>query len=256
RWDEEGRLRAVDLKPENSANRPEIANYTYDADGQRTVRYVPGHVDAVYSGRNAGDKARVESFIYPSELLTVKTLSLKDVDNVIDLEEAPLTTYTKHYYVGAERIASVLGTTSHLGMLCPLLFSSEGINPNAPLISNAIQAMDGKTQTAAESIEGDYQAFGKTPNLEEPFLYEGKMPRCGQMTHDASLYRPFYFHPDHLGSSSYISNMSGRISQHMEYLPFGETLIEEHKNSNNSPYKFNGKELDDETGNYYYGARY
>ncbi|WP_243389507.1 RHS repeat-associated core domain-containing protein [Flavobacterium branchiophilum] len=24
----------------------------------------------------------------------------------------------------------------------------------------------------------------------------------------------------------------------------------------NSPYKFNGKELDDETGFYYYGARY
>src|SRR5699024_2062399 len=112
---------------------------------------------------------------------------------------------------------------------------------------------------------------GKTANLEEPLLYEGKMPRCGQMTHDASLYRPYYFHPNHtstslstgLGSSSYISNMSGRISQHMEYLPFGEILVEEpsnpagrHKNSNNSPYKFNGKELDDETGNYYYGARY
>src|SRR5699024_5362878 len=42
----------------------------------------------------------------------------------------------------------------------------------------------------------------------------------------------------------------------MEYFPFGETLVEEHKNSNNSPYKFNAKELDDETGNYYYGARY
>lgn len=42
----------------------------------------------------------------------------------------------------------------------------------------------------------------------------------------------------------------------MEYLPFGETLVEEHKNSNNSPYKFNGKELDEETGNYYYGTRY
>ncbi|MBW2962112.1 RHS repeat-associated core domain-containing protein [Mesonia aestuariivivens] len=33
-------------------------------------------------------------------------------------------------------------------------------------------------------------------------------------------------------------------------------FVEEHKNSNNSPYKFNGKELDEETGNYYYGARY
>jgi len=59
-----------------------------------------------------------------------------------------------------------------------------------------------------------------------------------------------------LGSSNYITDLNGNISQHMEYLPFGETLVEEHKNSNNSPYKFNGKELDDETGNYYYGARY
>ncbi len=42
----------------------------------------------------------------------------------------------------------------------------------------------------------------------------------------------------------------------MEYLPYGETLVDEHLNSYNTPYKFNGKELDDETGNYYYGARY
>src|SRR5699024_5164649 len=53
-----------------------------------------------------------------------------------------------------------------------------------------------------------------------------------------------------------ISNKNKEISQHLEYFPFGETLVEEHKNSNNSPYKFNAKELDDETGNYYYGARY
>ena len=42
----------------------------------------------------------------------------------------------------------------------------------------------------------------------------------------------------------------------MEYLPYGETLVDEHLNSYNTPFKFNGKELDDETGNYYYGARY
>ena len=33
-------------------------------------------------------------------------------------------------------------------------------------------------------------------------------------------------------------------------------LVEEHLNSNNSPFRFNAKELDEETGNYYYGARY
>jgi len=63
-------------------------------------------------------------------------------------------------------------------------------------------------------------------------------------------------HPDHLGSSSYITNLAGEINQHMEYLPFGELLVEEHLNSYNSPFKFNAKEFDAETGNYYYGARY
>ena len=34
------------------------------------------------------------------------------------------------------------------------------------------------------------------------------------------------------------------------------TLVDEHINSFNSPFKFNGKEYDEETGNYYYSARY
>src|SRR5690625_2343557 len=74
--------------------------------------------------------------------------------------------------------------------------------------------------------------------------------------HDPELYAAYWYHPDHLGSSSYITNLDGEINQHMEYLPFGETLVEEHLNSFNSPFKFNAKEFDAETGNYYYSARY
>jgi len=66
----------------------------------------------------------------------------------------------------------------------------------------------------------------------------------------------YWFHPDHLGSSSYITGADGEVTQNIEYFPSGETFIENHKNSNYSPYKFNGKELDAETGYYYYGARY
>jgi RHS repeat-associated protein len=66
----------------------------------------------------------------------------------------------------------------------------------------------------------------------------------------------FYFHSGHLGSSNYMSNYDGDISQHAEYLPFGELLTDEHLNSHNTRYKYNGKEFDQETGNYYYGARY
>ncbi|WP_165593164.1 RHS repeat domain-containing protein [Flavobacterium psychrophilum] len=66
----------------------------------------------------------------------------------------------------------------------------------------------------------------------------------------------FYFHSDHLGSSSYISTLNGQISQHVEYIAFGEVLFEEHSSSFKSPYLFNGKELDRETNLSFYGARY
>jgi RHS repeat-associated protein len=66
----------------------------------------------------------------------------------------------------------------------------------------------------------------------------------------------FYFHPDHLGSTSYITTKNGSISQHVEYIAFGEVLFEEHSSSFKSPYLFNGKELDRETNLSYYGARY
>ena len=66
----------------------------------------------------------------------------------------------------------------------------------------------------------------------------------------------YFYHPDHLGSSSYITDASGEVYQHLEYFAFGETFVEEHSNTKHTPYLFNGKELDEETGLYYYGARY
>ena len=66
----------------------------------------------------------------------------------------------------------------------------------------------------------------------------------------------FYYHPDHLGSSSYITNLDGEVVQHIEYVPFGEVFIEERNSVWNTPYLFNAKEFDEETGMYYYGARY
>lgn len=66
----------------------------------------------------------------------------------------------------------------------------------------------------------------------------------------------YFYHPDHLGSSSYITNILGEVSQHEEYSAFGEPFIDEHIGSYESPYLFNAKEKDSETGLYYYGARY
>ena len=72
---------------------------------------------------------------------------------------------------------------------------------------------------------------------------------------DPELYQ-FYYHADHLGSASYITNLDGEIAQHIEYVPFGGVFLEERNNKWNSPYLFNGKGRDEETGLSYYGARY
>ncbi len=55
----------------------------------------------------------------------------------------------------------------------------------------------------------------------------------------------YYYHPDHLGSASYITNLDGEVVQHVEYVPFGEVFLEERNNTWNTPFLFNGKELDD-----------
>jgi len=57
------------------------------------------------------------------------------------------------------------------------------------------------------------------------------------------------------GPSTQISDATATIIHHTEYMPYGETFLEL-KYQSPTPYKFNGKEKDEETGMYYYGARY
>jgi RHS repeat-associated protein len=66
----------------------------------------------------------------------------------------------------------------------------------------------------------------------------------------------YFYHPDHLGSSNYVTDADGRLYEHLEYFPFGETWVQEASNTQRTPYLFTSKELDEETGLYYYGARY
>jgi RHS repeat-associated protein len=66
----------------------------------------------------------------------------------------------------------------------------------------------------------------------------------------------FFFHPDHLGSTSFVTDRDGELYEHVGYFPFGETWVEQASNTENIPYLFTGKELDQETGLYYFGARY
>ena len=85
---------------------------------------------------------------------------------------------------------------------------------------------------------------------------EDAQPGYGFIADDTNEEETFFYHSDHLGSTSYITDDKGNITQYTAYLPYGELLVDEHSSSEDLPYKFNGKELDEETGLYYYGARY
>ena len=78
----------------------------------------------------------------------------------------------------------------------------------------------------------------------------------GYIPNDTTKEETFFYHSDYLGSTSYITDDHANITQYDAYLPYGELLVDEHSSSEDLPYKFNGKQFDEETGLYYYGARY
>ncbi len=86
-----------------------------------------------------------------------------------------------------------------------------------------------------------------------------------QRERDAIEY-PFYYHSDHLGSTTYLTDRNGNITQTLAYLPYGEDWVDItafQPNYNNlfdttmlGTYSFNSKEKDYESGFHYYEARY
>ena len=254
KWDEENRLLASD---DNGF----VTNYWYDADGERTVK-TSGESDQVYvNSEFAGGRTNTAKFsLYVSPYLVANQGGR----------------YTKHIYIGSQRVVSKIGD-----------FDSYGSDPRR--IQYAGSETDGlsvdykaKYTGQLQVIKDNYATFAVPYNGEDNNDYvDGKGFCCNDGSLEAAQARAmaaniakakavngnfkenddyekmqFYYHPDHLGSSSYITNLDGEVVQHIEYVPFGEVFIEERNNIWNTPYLFNAKEFDEETGLYYYGARY
>ena len=250
-WDEENRLLAVD---DNGF----VSNYWYDADGERTVK-TSGESDQVYvNGVFSGGSTNTAKFsLYVSPYLVVNQGGR----------------YTKHIYAGSQRIVSKVGD-----------FASYGSDPRRIEYAGANTdglSVDYKSKYAAQQqvIKDNYKFFDVPYNgIDNDNYADGEGFCCNDGSMEAAVAQArkdqtravsrsfkdpdnyenlqFFYHPDHLGSSSFITNLEGEVVQHIEYVPFGEVFIEERNDVWNTPYLFNAKEFDEETGMYYYGARY
>ena len=272
RWDEENRLLASD---ENGF----VANYWYDADGERTVKS-SGEGEQIYvnSEFSAGVTNTAKFSLYVSPYLVASQGGK----------------YTKHIYIGSQRIVSKLGDLASYGA-DPRRIPYAGTETDG--VSVDYQTKYNRQQQA---IKDNYADFGAPYNGEDTNDYvNGQGFSCNDVAEtsaarakaaraiDGNLtllnlggtrqsssklalpslaqgFKPnddyekmqFYYNPDQLGISSYITNLDGEVVQHIEYVPFGEVFIEERNNTWNTPYLFNAMEYDKETGMYYYGARY
>jgi RHS repeat-associated protein len=72
----------------------------------------------------------------------------------------------------------------------------------------------------------------------------------------------YYYPPDPLGSTSWMTDHEGKVHEHVEYFPYGEVWRDSKVDDDPGPqprtpaYLFTSKEFDPETRLYYYGARY
>ncbi|NOQ27735.1 MAG: hypothetical protein GQ564_20420 [Bacteroidales bacterium] len=181
--------------------------------------------------------------------------------------------FTKHFYIEGQRIVSKLGDMGkNQELLNPKDTTRAGNNGNHPidwdnkhehlkdqLIANFEElGLTGAVFTAGKSGKVPYGQIKKYYRNSEGIIdgYGSDSTSTRNYDGNKAELSQFYYHPDHLGSSNYITNVSGEVYQHMEYFPFGETFIEERNGTDYTNYLYNGKEFDEEIGLYYYGARY
>ena len=276
-WDEDNRLMVL-------SDNGKTSRYTYNAGGERIIKS-HGDLEGVYiNGAPQGITFHeTEDYtIYPAPIITVtknrftkhyfigdkrvaSKLGTGKFSNVYGISGNNVTAGQKDYAARMMQIEKqreeyykLLGTPPGV----PTMKGATADPDNTGYGYNTIigelgdhSVPEGWIQRPKFNEKGDVP--GPPIQWQKPEDPDNAQPGYGYIPADTTNIEDiFFYHSDHLGSTSYITDAKANITQFDAYLPYGELLIDEHSSSEDMPYKFNGKELDQETGLYYYGARY
>jgi RHS repeat-associated protein len=216
-WDEENRLTAVRDNDFMSA-------YLYDHTGERTWKLAGKMQTVTINGQYAVHQVEMDR----------KTLYTNPYLIVTEAE------YTKHYYIEGQRVASKLGGGWANALVDPLQdhlpVDQQGLNQ---LLVERFEILEGCSGQQADFV----------------YLQDRFESILDQLTANDPENVQYFYHSDHLGSSSFITDASGTVDQHLQYLPFGEPWIDQ-RTTTGIRFTFSGKEKDEETGYSYFGSRY
>ena len=276
-WDEDNRLMVL-------SDNGKTSRYTYNAAGERIVKS-HGDLEGVYiNGAPQGISFHeTEDYtIYPAPIITVTKnrftkhyfIGSKRIASKIGTGR-----FCNVYGIGGNNITA--GQKDYAARMMQIekqreeYYKQLDTPPGVPTMKGATADLD-NTGIGYNSIITDlgdhsvpegwiqhpkFNGKGDVPGppiqWSEPESPDNAQPGYGYIPTDTTNTEDiFFYHSDHLGSTSYITDAKANITQFDAYLPYGELLVDEHSSSEDMPYKFNGKELDEETGLYYYGARY
>ena len=277
-WDEENRLMAL-------SDNGKTSRYTYNAAGERIVKS-HGYLEGVYvNGAPQGlTFHETEDYtIYPAPILSVTRQRFTKHYFIGDRRIASKVgagIFQNAYGHGANVVTA--GQKDYQMRMMQIEKQREdyyrklGTPPGVPTMKGATAEPENTHEGYNTIIKelGDHSvpdgwiqcpkrnAVPGTPpgppvqwdKAEDP---DDVQPGYGYVPADTAHHEDiFFYHTDHLGSTSYITDAKANVAQFDAYLPYGELLVDEHSSTEEMPYKFNGKELDEETGLYYYGARY
>ena len=276
-WDEDNRLMVL-------SDNGKTSRYTYNAAGERIVKS-HGDLEGVYiNGAPQGISFHeTEDYtIYPAPIITVTKnrftkhyfIGSKRIASKIGTGR-----FSNVYGIGGNNITA--GQKDYAARMMQIekqreeYYKQLGTPPGVPTMKGATADPDNTgigynsiiTELGDHSVpEGwiqhpKFNGKGDVPGppiqWSEPESPDNAQPGYGYIPADTTDTEDiFFYHSDHLGSTSYITDAKANITQFDAYLPYGELLVDEHRSSEDMPYKFNGKQFDDETGLYYYGARY
>ena len=173
-------------------------------------------------------------------------ISILGLGLVLLLAWAPIAgadTYTYTYtYNAADQLAGVQGPNG----AASYTYDGDGQRiTRSTAAGQTIYVRDPQGEVIAE--------YSSTGQLLAEYAYVDGQRLC-KITHDAQgVEHRVYYHQDVVGTPVAETNESGQVLVRANYTPFGEEVI---PGAASDPHKFTGKELDDESGLYYFGARY
>ena len=175
--------------------------------------------------------------------------------------------YTKHYYNGSERIAARLG--DYWYDVGAMVDEQDRMNLAREVLDDRMNSTEVEEEYLDDEI---YRSVDGEEFYVEPYVLRTNYMNC--IYDEDMLYDVFnggrrqsddmngiaegifYYHSDHLGSASWITDDQGQAVQYIHYMPYGELWTSEQAFNYEERFKFTGKERDTETGYDYFGARY